>query len=311
MENIIQEGKRGLLRALTTPNDRTSEISTEHAEKGKVYYCPYCGIEMHLMHPHNSIPIFAKNPGKKHKNSVCKEIDEKGVYHSFAASKSPEELISSFCHTSSKRTGIPKGTDETPPIGKADNKNKPLDDSMKEKQFSSLAQIAKYDLEDFSPTETFGDYQMKDYVLYYRWFKYFFDSQHNPIPINARIVAARYYLCDKKENLLFFEAFSKNLETNSFETILFIVRVNPKSTFQKLLEKFMGYTMSDDGRSSYRKLHKFQDVFLASDSWELLSKSEFDTQTRNIKEYLKKEYIGVYIMDLTNTKQIYLFDPED
>ena len=65
----IKKRKGVGLRAARKDKDGKDLVRAEDAENGRTYYCPFCGTDMHVTHPHNGVPIFLHIPGKQHNRS--------------------------------------------------------------------------------------------------------------------------------------------------------------------------------------------------------------------------------------------------
>lgn len=234
-----------------------NSINASIAQKGQIYYCPFCHCEMFPKTSHLGTDFFAKRKGAEHKHTICTAIERTGKYHSFAASESPTSLIATFCHTPvsrPKKKGI-QIDDVGNKTEKHTNSILPLVSSFV--PFKSLAQIYEYGKFQSSPFEKCGDYVISDYYIHYKWAKQFFADPN--FVLGARIVHARFSSYNLKEQVMRFCTFKKN-EFEIFFDVYFKRRDLFNSTLKKVCIPFFD---PETQRTMYKKL----DVLIAATDW--------------------------------------------
>ena len=237
-------------------NDMDGNLTNARdAEKGRIYYCPFCQCEMFPKTSHLGTPFFAKRKGAEHTNSICKTIEKTGKYHSFSASPDPSSLIASFCHVPVSRSKKPKTVTQPKTPTSQDCKTSPEDATMV--PFTSLSQVYEYGNYLTKPFQRCGNYYISDYYIHYKWSQQFF-TQPNFV-LGSRIIHARFRSYNKQCQTLRFVIFKKNEYEIHFE-----VYIKDRNLYNKIQKQvYVPVFNPDTGKSSYKSM----DALIASTEW--------------------------------------------
>ena len=294
--NIKKEGMTGLLYSRV---ENGNYIHANAATKGQKCFCPFCGCAMHPTKSKSGLRFFARNSGAVHTDPICIDLESKKVHHSFEGLK-PYELITSLCHVA-PRGGNPVGGGPGTP-GPGGNGYGDPDAEIKTRPFASLKQIYEAGIYYLDPDDMQGDHKVSDFIITFKYGKQFFTSPG--FHLGARIVMARYDGFDSATRSITFSQFSKGDYLVKFRLVF-----TNNSEFRKIRDKFAHFTEDEiTGKTVLVKRHTVQDVLIASDSWELISR---DNCPRLCSSSTRcQNCCGMYQAVITNTKQLYLI-PSD
>ncbi len=294
MSVLKDDGKAGLYYGYDS--DR-HYIPADKAIVGIPYYCPICGVAMHVTTTKNGKKIFIRYPHKSHTNSICYTIERKRIEKTFET-LDPTKFIISLCYsTPRKKNPPPPGGSTKPVIDKDPDENQEIkENDSKLSAFTSLKQIAESGISFLGPNDVQGDHLVSDFILTYRYAEKFF-SKDNFI-LGARIVYARYMWHSHKDQSIVFAMFNRNF------SVKFRILFQRKSDYNKYRDKIGEFTIDTKGRTFFRIRHKEQDVLIASDDWYRLDKSQCDRICTSDKEHCRI-CKGMYQAFFTSPKQIY------
>ena len=264
-ESLRNEGGAGLLFAYDSKGVYTpAELSVS----GEVYTCPVCECKMHSVTLKSGQKIYARNPGQRHGDPICRSIERKKVEKSFLG-LIPDVFISFLCRKPVPRVHPPT-TDPDGPDDPQDTHTPPEppqnEVEVKHASFSSLKQIADSGIYKLNPHDKQGDYYVSDYIITFRYAKNLFDDPN--FQLGARILFAMADWIDHKTHSAIFSLFKKNDFVVKFRFIF-----NSMKDYIKVKEKFGTYAEDEMGKTTYKK-NPHRTYLIASDSWQALDKSE-------------------------------------
>ena len=300
----IKKRKGVGLRAARKDKDGKDLVRAEDAENGRTYYCPFCGTDMHVTHPHNGVPIFVLYAKGEHRHPICREILRTGKIHSLEMS-TPEDLMS-------KLTQVHKQIRHQQTIenknSSSDNENEDILEETEDQDlpvekiaFSKLSQIWEYGLNNFHRNERFGDYTIQDYILYFPWFDSFFE---NGIlrEICGRIIEGRlsfktYYRKGFGGSFVF------SVYKKGVGKISIIAIAKNKDIYDRCCKNLF--------KTGYNKQDKpilkpyARDCLIVSTKWHRFLPDDCHKKCPSKEEYCKNCY-GCYVTILTGSSNIYV-----
>lgn len=291
---IKTEGMAGLLYTRNLCGDY---VAADSAIKGDSYKCPFCDCDMHVTKSSAGMKYFARNPGSVHTHAICISVESKKVQHSFDG-LNPSKLIGGLCHVSPRGGTSRESGNALDPGGNSEGGHDP---EIKNNKFSSLKQIYDAGIYYLNPDDQQGEHKVSEYIITFKYGHQFFTNPD--FRLGCRIVMARYDGFDSKAQSIIFSQF------NSDYSVKFRLVFTKKSDFKIIRDKFAVFAEDEQtGKTILVKKHMVQDVLIACDNWEYVSRGICSGNCSY--SYNCERCCGMYQAVFTSKKQLYLI-PSD
>lgn len=295
MNALKDAGKAGLYYAYDSNGHYTP---ADQAIVSIPYYCPICGVAMHVTTTKKGKKIFIRYPHKLHINSICYTIERKRIEKTFET-LDPVKFITSLCYSTPRKKTPPPPGGSTKPVIDIDPDEDPESEETDSKlaAFTSLRQIAESGISYLGPNDVQGDHLVSDFILTFRYAEKFFSK--DSFILGARIVYARYMWHSRKDKSIVFAMFNRNF------SVKFRIHFPKTADYNKYRDKIGESTIDTKGKTIFKKRHKDQDVLIASDDWCRLDLSQCSKMCTGNDSYCRI-CKGMYQATFTSSKQIYL-----